>query len=79
MEITSYIVDEMKISNGDWSEKRGRHCVNISYQELKKRYKNPHAWVFAGVEKWEDTSYYTHPKGVVIWVKNVEPSWNGRQ
>lgn len=62
------------ISCGDWSEKRVRHCVNISYQELKKRYKNPHAWVLADVEKWEDTSYYTHPKGAVIWVKNVEPS-----
>lgn len=62
------------ISCNDWDEEKEEHCVDISYHELKKRYKKPYAWVLTDVKKWEDISYYTHPKGAVIWVKNVEPS-----
>ena len=61
------------ISRSDWSEKREHHCVGISYSELKKRYKHPYAWVLSMVEPIEDVWYYDHPKGAVIWVKNVEP------
>lgn len=62
------------ISCSDWSTERENHCVDISYHELKQRYKTPHAWVLTNVEAWEDVSYYVYPKGAVIWVKNVEPS-----
>lgn len=61
------------ISCSDWSEERENHCVNISYTELKKRYKNPYAWVLAEIKPIEDIWYYKHPKGAVTWVKNIKP------
>ena len=61
------------ISCSDWSEERENHCVDIPYSELKKRYKTPYAWVLSNVKPIEDIWHYDHPKGAVIWVKNVEP------
>lgn len=61
------------ISCSDWSEEREKHCVDISYSELRKRYKNPYAWVLSEIKPIEDIWYYEHPKGAVIWVKNVVP------
>ncbi len=61
------------ISCSDWSEERENHCVDISYTELKKRYKNPYAWVLSEIKPIEDILYYDHPKGAIIWVKNVDP------
>lgn len=51
----------------------GNHCVDLSYKELKERYKNPHAWKLADVKPVEDVWYYDHPNGAVIWVKDVSP------
>ena len=61
------------ISCSDWSEERENHCVDLSYKELKERYKNPHAWVLADVKSVENVWYYDHPNGAVIWVKDVSP------
>lgn len=61
------------ISCSDWSEERERHCVDISYADLKRRYKRPIAWILEEVEPVEDIWHYQHPKGAVIWVKNVSP------
>lgn len=62
------------ISCSDWSEERDNHKVELSYPELKKIYKNPYAWVLEDVKpiKSEKELYYKHPKGAVIWVKDVE-------
>ena len=62
------------ISWSDWSEERDNHKVELSYPELKKIYKNPYAWVLEDVKpiKSEKELYYKHPKGAVIWVKDVE-------
>lgn len=60
------------ISCSDWSEERKKHCIDISYADLKKRYKNPYAWVLKDIQPIEDTWYCKHPKGAVIWIKNVE-------
>ena len=48
------------------------HCVNISYEELLKIYKKPYAWALENVEAIPDGLYYEHPKGAVIWVKDVD-------
>ena len=61
------------ISCSDWSEERENHCVDIACCALKKRYKTPYAWVLSNVKPIEDIWHYDHPKGAVIWVKNVEP------
>lgn len=69
---TAVISSTYPISCSDWSEEREEHCVNISYSDLKKRYKTPYAWVLSDVMPIKDIWYYKHPQGAVIWVKNVE-------
>lgn len=70
---TAVISAAYPISCSDWSEERDKHCVNISYADLKKRYKTHYAWVLSKIEPIEDIWYYEHPQGAVIWVKNVQP------
>lgn len=70
---TCIIQSAYPISCSDWSEEQANHCVDLSYKELKERYKNPHAWVLADVKPVEDVWYYNHPSGAVIWVKDVLP------
>lgn len=60
------------ISNSNWSNEQKYHCVNCSYEDLRKRYKTPYAWVLKDVKPIIGNKYYKHPKGAVIWVKNVE-------
>lgn len=69
---TAVISSTYPISCSDWSEEREEHCVDISYSDLKKRYKTPYAWVLSDVAPIKDIWYYKHPQGAVIWVKNVE-------
>lgn len=70
---TAAISDTYPILCSDWSEERGKHCVDASYAELKKRYKTPYAWVLSKIKPIEDIWYYEHPQGAVIWVKDVQP------
>ena len=70
---TCKIFTTYPISCSDWCEEYEKHCVDISYSELKKIYKNPTAWELTDVEPIEDIWYYEHPKGAVIWVKDVQP------
>lgn len=70
---TAIISSTYPISCSDWAEERDKHCVDISYTDLKKRYKTPYAWVLSKIKPIEDIWYYKHPQGAVIWVKDVQP------
>ncbi len=70
---TAVISFTYPISCSDWSEEREKHCVSISYADLKRKYKTPYAWVLTDVEPIEDVWFYAHPQGAVIWVKDVQP------
>lgn len=70
---TAVISATYPISCSDWSEEREEHCVDISYADLKRRYKTPYAWVLTDVKPIEDVWFYVHPQGAVIWVKDVQP------
>lgn len=59
-----------------WEDNRNLHCVDISYEDLLKRYKTPCAWELTDVELIDDELFYNHPKGAVIWVKNILPVVN---
>lgn len=52
-----------------WEQLKEFHQVDISYDELLKRYKHPYAWVFINVKEYETPFKYNHPKGAVVWVK----------
>ena len=75
MKGTCIIDSTYPISCSDWSEEREKHCVDIPYRDLKKRYPNPYAWVLEDVKPLDKEVYYKHPKGAVIWVKNVMPAY----
>ena len=64
------------ISCSNWSEEYKKHCVDITYAELKKIYKSPYAWELTEVEPIKTAWYYNHPKGAVIWVKDVNPFYS---
>ncbi len=70
---TAIISSTYPISCSDWAEERDKHCVDISYTDIKKRYKTPYAWVLSKIKPIEDIWYYKHPQGAVIWVKDVQP------
>jgi hypothetical protein len=52
-----------------WEQLKEFHQVDISWNELLKRYKHPYAWVFINVKEYKTPIQYIHPKGAVIWVK----------
>ena len=71
---TCKIVHSRLITYQNWDSFKEQACLDISMIALNQRYHTAYAWELSEVEKWEDISYYNHPKGAVIWVKNVEPS-----
>lgn len=71
---TCAIKSTFPITCDDWYNNTNKHCVDIPYSKLRKRYDTPYAWVLKDIEHWDDVSYYEHPKGAVIWIKNVEPT-----
>lgn len=70
---TAVISFTYPISYSNWADERDKHCVYITYADLRKRYKTPYAWVLSKIEPIEDIWYYKHPQGAVIWVKDVQP------
>lgn len=69
---TARILCCIPIDKENWEFLRPKHCVNLSYYELLKVYKKPYYWVLSDVKKYDEIFYYKHPKGAVIWVKDVK-------
>lgn len=68
------ITDCIPITEEFWNTNRQKHQVDISYEELLKRYPHPYAWVLDSVLPADFLQYfYKHPKGAVIWVKDIFP------
>lgn len=55
-----------------WDKYKKNACLDMTFIGLNKWYHTAYAWEIADVEPIEDIWYYRHPKGAVIWVKNVE-------
>lgn len=71
---TCVIDSSYPLSCSDWCEETDKHCVNLSYKELLKVYKNPHAWVLKDVQPIDEAVQYEYKKGSVIWIKDVKIS-----
>ena len=56
----------------NWDKYKKNACLDISFVGLNKRYHTAYAWEIAEIEPIEDIWYYAHPKGAVIWVKDVQ-------
>ena len=55
----------------NWDKYKGNACLDLSFVGLNKWYHAAYAWEIAEVEPIEDVWHYVHPKGAVIWVKDV--------
>lgn len=61
------IKEVMALDKGKWEAHRDRHCVDVPWENLIKRYKTPYAWHLSAITPKEGLAY-EHPKGAVIWV-----------
>lgn len=57
----------------NWEKLKQEHCVDITFAELNRIYRKAYGWKLTNIEPIEDIWHYTHPKGAVIWVKDVQP------
>ena len=55
------------LDKGKWEAHRDRHCVDVPWENLIKRYKTPYAWHLSSITPTEELTY-EHPKGAEIWV-----------
>lgn len=69
---TAVICDCFELSKQTYEYYRVRHKVGWSYDDIKMIYPNVYAWFLTDVQRIEP-KYYKHPRGAVIWVKDVKP------
>ena len=62
----------------NWEKEKIHHCVNISFIALNKIYHTAYGWILENVQPIEEDVFYKHPKGAVIWVKDVEAYCEGK-
>lgn len=70
---TCKIVGSKLITCQNWDNLKGKACLDISMTKLNRKYHTAYAWKLTEVELIKTTWYYNHPKGAVIWVKDVNP------
>ena len=66
------LVESIPLTPKLWRENQEKHRNYISWQEITRIYKKPHAWVFKNPVKYDKPRKYHHPYGAVIWVKDVQ-------
>ena len=58
-------------NEAEWEEYKHITCLDISYEDLLKKYSKPCGWLLENVERIEPFEYKKRP-GAVIWIKEVE-------
>lgn len=68
---TAELIDSIPLTKELWEANKNNHQVEITWEELLKVYKKPHAWIFKhdSATKYQTPIPYIHPRGAVIWVK----------
>lgn len=61
------------ITNDKWGKYKNNACLDMTFTDLNKWYKTAYAWEITDIKPIEYNCYYSHLRGAVIWVKNVEP------
>lgn len=67
------IISSTLLTYDNWDKYKESSCLDMSLIEINKWYNTAYAWELSEVEPIDDIWYYNHPRGAVIWVKNVEP------
>lgn len=62
------IQETFSLDKKRWEAETPNHCVDMTFSELKNRYKKPYAWHFCGILPCTKEITYEHPQGAVIWV-----------
>lgn len=63
------IIDSISLSQKDFYKMKHLHKIECSYDIIP--YNNPHGWMLENTIKYENPIPYNHPKGAVIWVKDL--------
>lgn len=58
-----------KLDETKWNETKDKHLVPCKFNQLP--YKKSYGWYLQDVTKLDKEFSYSHPKGAVIWVKDV--------
>lgn len=58
-----------KLDETKWNETKDKHLVPCEFNQLP--YKKSYGWYLQDVTKLDKEFSYSHPKGAVIWVKDV--------
>ena len=69
---TCEIVASHPITKDNWDVIKKKACLDMSFEELSNWYSKAYAWELSNIEPVTPDTYYMHPKGAVIWVKDVE-------
>lgn len=56
----------------NWDKHKENACLDMTFIGLNKWYHTAYAWELTEIEPIEDIWHYEHPKGAVVWVKNVK-------
>lgn len=64
------LIDSIPLTKELYEKNYRKHCSDGTWESLKKRYKNPHAWVMKNPKLYSKPKTYVHPNGAVIWVKD---------
>ena len=59
------------LNKADFMKNLDKHGISSASISKGLRYKKSYAWVLKNAKKLKQPRPYTHPKGAVIWVKNV--------
>lgn len=66
------IKSSTSITNDKWDKYKNNACLDMTFADLNKWYKTAYAWEITDIKPIEYICHYIHPRGAVIWVKNVE-------
>lgn len=65
------IVDSFPVDMQMLEKNESHHRIVDSQHMITEVYNHPHAWVMDNAIKYKAPFPYRHPKGAVIWVKDV--------
>ncbi|MDF2879571.1 MAG: hypothetical protein K0R54_128 [Clostridiaceae bacterium] len=68
------LIDSQPLTMIDYNNNFNKHRISIedfSFNDLLKKYKTPYKWIVKNPVKYENPISYKHPRGAIIWVKNL--------
>lgn len=68
------LLDSQALTEKEFNDNTDKHRLPVEYlwrSDLLKRYKKPFKWIVGNTKLYDTPIPYIHPRGAVIWVKDV--------